>query len=104
MEKQYKTFEDLEFKPWGDIPITNELTYKYAREVAGAKQAIMDFPNGYGVSVIIGTRFYSNGFNTYEVAIRQGNNLTFSTPITDDVLGWKTAEEVTEIMRKVQEL
>lgn len=34
-----------------------------------ARQAIMEFENGYGVSVLFGEAFYSNGIDTYEVAI-----------------------------------
>lgn len=39
----YKTFNDLEF---------------YTHRTGFGKQARMDFPNGYGVSVITGDMFY----------------------------------------------
>lgn len=90
-----KTFEDLEFK-----------THGCAKE---ATQAVMFFENGYGVSLLFGFPFYSNGIDTYELAVihRSGEgsyDLRYDTGITDDVLGYITKEEVTEAMKKVQEL
>lgn len=93
-----KTFNDLEFKK-------RELLFE---EDITNEQALMFFPNGYGVSVLLGKKFYSNGIDTYELAVMIGNeeeyDLCYNTPITNDVLGYLTAEEVTEIMRKIQEL
>ena len=85
-----KTFEDLEF---------------IERKNFG-KQAIIRFENGYGVSVLLGRMFYSNGINTYEVAVIDDSGLRYPEEICEDgdVLGWRTAEQVTEIMKKVQEL
>ena len=68
------------------------------------KQAKMNFENGYGISVIFGSMFYSNGIDTYEVGILKDGILCYATPITDDVIGYITADEVTDIMRKIQEL
>ena len=67
-------------------------------------QAVLDFDNGYGVSVLFGTTFYSNGIDTYEVAIKNKSGITFETDITSDVIGYVSAEEVTDIMKQVQEL
>lgn len=90
-----KTFEDLKFEP-----------HKYREE---ATQAIIFFGNDYGVSVLFGTPFYSDGINTYELAVihRAGEDsfvIKYDTDITDDVLGYITKEEVTKAMKKVQEL
>lgn len=84
-----KTFKDLEF---------------YPHEVGAGTHAIMEFNNGYGVSVVSGTLFYSNGIDTYEVAILHNGHITYSTDITADVLGWQTECQVSEIMRRVQKL
>ena len=86
-----KTFQDLTFGPH---PVGFGLD----------TQARMTFPNGYGVSVVTGMHAYSSEGHPYEVAIFDGNGLTYSTPITDDVIGHQTAEDVTDIMRRVQEL
>ena len=92
-----KTFKDLKFKRH---PTLLDATLQGVKEMF----AEMEFENGYGVSVIFGERFYSNGIDTYEVGILKDGNLCYDTYITDDVLGYQDEEEVTEIMRKVQEL
>ena len=93
-----KTFKDLEFRE-------HELR-RFAKK--GVKHAIMFFPNGYGVSVLFVGHFYSNGIDTYQLAVirKCGDNyLTeYNTPITNHVLVHLTEDEVTEIMIEVQRL
>ena len=84
-----KTFKDLDFKLHSNGYFDT--------------QARMDFDNEYGVSVINGAGAYCSE-GTYEVAIMYKGALTYSTPITDYVIGHQTPEEVTDIMRQVQEL
>lgn len=83
----------------------SDLKFKY-REVAGydAQQARHDFPNGYGVSVCKGKLYYTNRNKPYEVAVMKGGDLCYDTDITDDVLGYQTEEDVTDILRRVAEL
>ena len=83
-----KTFEDLVF--------TDHPFYE------GGQQAILWFDNGYGVSVLCGARFYSNGRDTYEVVAMYDDQLTY--PMEDDVVGYLQPWEVTEYMDKVQRL
>lgn len=67
--------------------------------------AMLTFDNGYGVSVVRGQYTYGGVEGLYEVAVLDNTgNLTYDTPITDDVLGYLTEEDVTKIMVKVQEL
>lgn len=54
--------------------------------------ARINFDNGYFISVKLGTMFYSNGKNTYEVY----------SNLDRDVFGHLTSEEVTEYMIKIQ--
>ena len=97
-----KTFKDLEFEMH---PILLDVkSFDIISTFAGSKHAIMEFENGYGVSVIFGEQFYSNGIDTYEVGILKDGYLRFDTPLTDTVLAYQNENEVTEIMRKVQEL
>jgi hypothetical protein len=84
-----KTFDDLVFNP---------------HRAGVGTHAELNFQNGYGVSVIFGSHFYSDGVSTYEVAIRHGKSLCYRTPITSDVIGWQSKSEVTDIMQRVQEL
>jgi len=84
-----KTFKDLQFK---QHPIGHGL------------QATINFDNNYGVSVV---KFYgSYGYhqNLWEVAILYKDSLTYNTDITDDVLGYQTEQDVTDVMKKVQDL
>lgn len=93
-----KTFKSLKFR-------------KHLNPIMDGRQAILFFKNGYGVSVVCGSReygFYSNGVDTYEIAIIKGTKKKFKivtdTPITDDVIGFATAERVTKVMEEVQKL
>lgn len=97
-----KTFEDLKFEPWCRMGKRAEV--HYPKIYADAKHAILNFPNGYGVSVLFGDVFYSNGIDSYEVGILKDGVLCYSTPITDDVIGYVSKEGVTRIMKQVQEL
>ena len=94
-----KTFDDLQFTKHhlADNKILSD-------EYKDAKQARMDFDNGYGISVLFGRHFYSNGIDTYEVAVIKGGTLCYDTNITDDVLGEQTKEMVTSIMAQIQNL
>jgi hypothetical protein len=96
MKNKFYTFDDLEFKQ-----------HPFWRN-GFAQQALMFFPNGYGVSVLIGGHAYSDGSAPYELAILTGNvkewEICYDTPITDNVLGYLTPEEVTEYMIEVQKL
>ena len=73
--------------------------------VHGGVQATVDFPNGYGASVVGGgSGLYGNGITTYELAVTHGNVLCYSTPITDDVLGWRTKDEITASLQAIEDL
>ena len=86
--KEFKTFEDLQFE----------------QHPLGGNQARIDFNNGYGASVLLGNLFYSNGIDTYELAVFKNGHLCYDTEITDDVIGRITKDEVTEILIKIQQL
>jgi len=109
MEKKYKTFDDLEFESWLGKRYDKFSTVDFMsilKQYENAKQAIMTFPNGYGVSVLLGKSFYSNGIDTYEVAVIKDGNIYYPEEICPDcdVLGYRIKEEVTDIMRRVQDL
>lgn len=75
--------------------------------------SVMEFENGYGVSVVCGSFYYcspredlyaASMYETYEVAVLKDGELCYDTPITDDVLGYLTTEEVSSVMEQVQNL
>lgn len=101
-EKKYKTFDDLEFD-WNAHSDLIDIT-----GVLGV-QSVMFFDNGFGVSVVGGTMgSYGDGIKTFEVGIlkgtKDGYSLTYETPITEDVIGHQTKEQITEILKDVQKL
>lgn len=88
-----KTFKDLKFELINNEPF-----------MVG-KQARMQFDNGYGVSVVSHTFSYGGKDGLYELAVLDSDgNLTYSTEVTSDVLGYLTEENVTEYMIQVQNI
>lgn len=85
-----KTFKDLEFNPVDSY---------------GGVQAIIQFDNGYGASVVKHRFSYGYSYGFYELAVLdiQGN-LCYTTPITSDVLGYLSEHEVTKILKDIQKL
>lgn len=93
-----KTFKDLKFT---DHP------YKDNPTVFGSfnQKSRLDFPNGFGVSVISGgTGVYADDAHPYELAVFKDGELTYDTPITGDVIGHCDEEDITELMAQVQAL
>ena len=86
-----KTFNDLDFNPM-DMGIG-----------IGVKARI-NFDNGYGASVVKSPYSYGGNQGLYELAVIKDNNLCYDTPITDDVLGYLTEDQVTDYLRQIQEL
>lgn len=60
-------------------------------------QAIHEFPNGYGISVINGKYAHCDD-HTYEVAILKDGHLTYDTPLTQDVLNYQTEKDIDNIL------
>ena len=88
-----KTFEDLEFEQ-----------LNYAPYMVG-KKSRMHFDNGFGVSVVSHTHSYGGRDGLYEVAVLDKDGvLTYETPVTSDVIGYLSEEDVTDVMKQVQEL
>lgn len=101
---EIKQFKDLVFNPHPLAKEAEKLPNYLRGEYAESKQAKMFFENGYGISVLFGSMFYSNGVDSYEVGVLKGGTLCYDTPITNDVIGYIPAAEVSDIMRKIQEL
>ena len=101
-QTKYKTFKDLVFDPWSKRH-GMELATRLGRHFH--TQAVMEFPNGYSVSVLHGEQFYSDE-NTYEVAVMKDNEIVYPKGICNyhEVFGYQNEEQVTEIMKKVQQL
>ena len=84
-----KTFKDLEFKSH-----PNHL---------GGVQAVITFDNGYGASVVRHEYSYGGKDGLYELAVLDSNGeLTYATPVTNDVIGYLRPEDVTDAMLVIQ--
>ena len=87
-----KKFEDLEFIKLDD---------GFMKGV----QCRMMFENGFGVSVVSHTYSYGGKDGLFEVAVLgKDGDLTYDTPVTNDVVGYLNPDEVTEIIEQVQKL
>jgi hypothetical protein len=66
------------------------------------------FGNGYGASVISNVWSLGGMDGLYELAVLEGDekksNICYSTPITDDVIGYLTWEEVAKLLLQIQGL
>lgn len=85
-----KKFSDLKFEP-------SLLT------LTGV-QCHVSFENGYGASIIRSTFSYGGSEGLYELAVLKGEEICYDTPITSDVLGYLSEEDVIEVLTLIEEL
>lgn len=82
--------KDLDFQP-------------HPNKYTGGERAVVTFPNGYSASVLRGgTAYTENG--TYEIAVMRDGQIDYSTPITDDVLGYLSTEEAEQALAGIAAL
>ena len=70
----------------------------------GGVQKVYEFDNGYGASVIRHRGSYGFAQGKWELAVLQGGDLCYSTPITEDVIGYLTWSEVQTYLKQIKEL
>ena len=88
-----KTFNDLEF-----------IDHPMGAEYGGIISRI-SFDNGYGASVVKGPMSYGGDRGLYELAVLDSNgDLTYDTPVTNDVEGYLSEEDVTKLLEQIQNL
>lgn len=78
-------------------------------EVNGGTQDVYQFPNGYGASVVRHEFSYGGPEGKYELAVLRflgygERTLTYDTPITDDVIGWLSDDEVQKTLSDIAAL
>lgn len=63
------------------------------------------FPNGFGASVIRNPYSYGGPQGLYELAVlrkrRKHWEITYKTPITNDVLGWLEHDDVVKVLEDI---
>jgi hypothetical protein len=84
-----KTFQDLEFKP---------------HTMMGGINARIVFENGYGASVAKTSYSYGGKDGLFELAVLYEGEITYNTPITDDVLGYLSEDKVTFYLNQIENL
>jgi len=66
---------------------------------------VVVFPNGRGVSILRNRGSYGGRAGLFEVAVLDSKGeIDYSTPVTYDVLGWQTVDEVLDAMKRVHDL
>ena len=75
----------------------------------GVIQKFYRFDNNYGASVVHHSYSYGNEDGLWELAVIEfiddlDWDITYDTPITDDVIGYLTDEDVEKILHKIKEL
>lgn len=94
-------------KQFKDLKFTEHPSNKGFRQIedyasANRTRARLDFPNGYGISVVCGYPSYSNGVDTYEVGILKDGVISTVPGIALDVMPYQTKEDIDNIMRILQ--
>jgi hypothetical protein len=88
-------FTDLNFQPHGNYPDSGIAAHHF-------------YPNGYGVSVVQFPGSYGYEEGLYEVAILKGLEedweICYDTPITDDVIGYQSVEDIDNLLSQVESL
>ena len=71
------------------------LTFKKLKHQDGV-QAIAEFPNGFGASVIKSDTSFGGKSGLFELAVldNENGNINSTTDITDDVIGWQDEDDI----------
>jgi len=83
------------------------IKYGYAEqhEMMGGIRRVYRFENSrYGASVVCHEGSYSSPGGKWELAVLYGDDLCYTTPITDDVIGHLTDSEVQKILARIDTL
>ena len=93
-------------RPVNNVNPTTFQELNFQAHPAGiGKQCIVQFPNGYGASIVKGEHTYGGKNGLYEIAIfGKDGEISYSTPITDDVLGYLSEEDVEKTLTDIKNL
>lgn len=77
-------------------------------DVLGGEQKLFHYENGYGASVVRNNMSYGSTLGKWELAVTKGCEgnweLCYSTPITDDVIGWLDWPQVEALLEQIKSL
>ena len=81
------------------------LTFKKMKKQDGV-QAIAEFPNGFGASVIKSDISFGGKSGLFELAVLDNDtgNINSTTDITDDVIGWQDEDDIDRVLTAISKL
>ncbi len=94
-----------------DLTSTNFKDYVFlSRSINGGHQVVVKFPNGFGASIVQGPYTYGGPDGKFELGVVEFNesgknyDLTYDTPIIDDVLGHLSKKDCFDYLHKIMAL
>ena len=75
-----------------------------AAEVDMNRRMVFHFANGYGASVVSHAHSYGGEEGLCEIAVLRDDKLCYTTPLTNDVLGWQTDDDVAKVLAAIAAL
>ena len=80
------------------------LTFEKLKHQDGV-QAIAEFPNGFGASVIKSDMSYGGKSGLFEIAVLdKDGKLNSETDIADDVIGWQDEDDIDRVLTAISKL
>ena len=81
------------------------LTFEKLKHQDGI-QAIVEFPNGFGASVIKSDTSFGGKSGLFELAVLDNENghINSTTDITDDVIGWQDEDDIDRVLTAISKL
>ena len=68
-------------------------------------QAIVEFPNGWGASIIKSDTSYGGNNDLFEIAVLdKDGKLSCKTDISDDVIGWQDENDIDRVLTAISKL
>ena len=79
--------------------------YKKKVKIHDGHGYIYEFDNGFGASVVKHSSSYGSEKGLYEIAVLDSDgDLCYSTPITDDVIGYANEDKVLDTLHRIKSL
>jgi len=87
-----------------DTTVFKELNFE-SHPMGMGKQCIVQYPNGYGASIVQSEYTYGGKEGLFELAVfGKDGEISYDTPITDDVLGYLSEEDVEKTLTDIKNL
>lgn len=75
-----------------------------ANPMVGGYLGTVDFPNGYGASVVRSSFSYGGNEGLYELAVIKNEEICYDSGVTEDVIGYLDETEVCKLLDEIQDL